>query len=72
MKRRSPNVRGIRIMRAVRIDGTYATKPADDPPTYWSESRRDWIRDDGTHYPSIGAAQTAIKRFRLAEAAVVC
>ena len=70
MKRRAPKSR-IRIMRAVRIDGTYATSPADDPPTYWHESRRTWLQDDGTRYQSIGAAEAAIARFKLADGRVV-
>jgi len=72
LKRRTPQVRRARIMRSVFIGGTSAKKPADDPPQYWDESRRDWMRDDGTHYKSIEAARAAIRRFKLSDASVVC
>lgn len=71
MKHRAPRVSGIRVMRTVRIDGTHATRSADDPPMYWNESRRDWMRDDGTHYKTLGAAQAAIKRFKLTDGSPV-
>jgi hypothetical protein len=71
MKRRAPKVRGVRVMRVVYIDGTFATKPADDPPLYWNESRRDWMREDGTHYKSIDAARAAIKRFKIVDGSVI-
>ena len=71
MMRRSPKVRGIRIVRTYRINGSHATQPADDPPTYWNESRGDWTPGDGTHYKTLGAAQDAIKRFKLTDGSPV-
>lgn len=70
MRRRAPKVNGIRIAKAERIGNKYTMFPAE-PRMYWNESRRDWARDDGTHYKSIAAAREAMKRSKLIHRAVI-
>lgn len=70
MKRRAPKVVGIRITKAERVGNTYTMFPAE-PAMYWNESRREWVRDDGTHYKSIAAAREAMKRFKLIHRALI-